>query len=85
MWWTVPWYAVRMTFAVEERGRKVTIAEMKFTASKGFTDDMAKIVLFCIENKTNCIGIEFTLNDGKKAIVEMTIKAEDGEQHDGLH
>lgn len=55
---------------------KEIMAEMKFTASKGFTDDMAKIVLFCIENKTNRIDIEFTLNDGKKAIVEMTIKAE---------
>ena len=61
---------------------KKIMAEMKFIASKGFIDDMAKIILFCIENKTNCIGIEFTLNDGKKAIVEMTIKAEGGDGND---
>ena len=55
---------------------------MKFTPSKGFTDDMAKIVLFCIENKTDCIDIEFTLNDGKKAIVEMTFRTEEGDGND---
>ena len=61
---------------------KEIMAEMKFTPSKGFTDDMAKIVLFCIENKTDCIDIEFTLNDGKKAIVEMTFRTEEGDGND---
>lgn len=51
----------------------------EFKASKGFIDDIVKLARFCDENDTDSMEICFTLNDGSKAVVELTFR---GEQND---
>ena len=54
-------------------------AMMEYKVSKGFLEDIANFARFCDENDTDSMEIEFTLNDGRKAIAEMTFRTEDGD------
>ena len=53
---------------------------MEYKPSKGFMEDIVRLANFCGENDTDSMEICFTLSDGRKAIVEMIFRSEDGEQ-----
>lgn len=52
---------------------------MEYKPSKGFIEDIAKLALLCLDNDTDSMEIAFTVSDGRKAIVEMTFRAEDAD------
>ena len=54
-------------------------AMMEYKGSKGFLKDIVNFARFCDENDTDSIELEFTLNDGRKAIVDMTFRTEEGD------
>ena len=55
---------------------------MEYKVSKGFLEDIVNFARFCDENDTDSIELEFTLNDGRKAITEMTFRTEEGDGDD---
>lgn len=55
---------------------------MDYKPSKGFIEDIVKLACFCDENDTDSMEIGFTLKDGRRAIVEMTFRTEDGDGND---
>ena len=55
---------------------------MEYKPSRGFIEDIVRLACICDENDTDSMEIGFTLKDGRRAIVEMTFRAEDGDHHD---
>lgn len=54
----------------------------EYKPTKGFIEDIVKLACLCDENDTDSMEISFTLKDGRRAIVEMSFRTEDGEAHD---
>lgn len=46
----------------------------EYKPTKGFIEDIVKLACMCDENDTDSMKIEFTLNDGRMAIVEITFR-----------
>jgi len=61
-----------------ENGRTVT-GMKEYKPTKGFIEDIVKLACLCDENDTDSMEIGFTLKDGRRAIVEMTFRTEDGD------
>lgn len=55
---------------------------MDYKPSRGFIEDIAKLACLCDENDTDSMELGFTLKDGKRAIVEMTFRTEEGEPNE---
>lgn len=55
---------------------------MDYKPSRGFIEDIVRLACICDENDTDSMDISFTLKDGRRAIVEMTFRTEDGDHHD---
>ena len=56
---------------------------MKYKPSKGFIEDIAKFACICNENYTDSMKIAFTVSDGRRAIVGMTFRTEEGYNFEG--
>lgn len=54
----------------------------EYKPTKGFIEDIVKFACLCDENDTDSMEIEFTLKDGRRAIVEMTFRTEEGDGND---
>ena len=51
----------------------------EYKPTKGFIEDIVKLACLCDENDTDSMEIGFTLKDGRRAIVEMTFRVEEGD------
>ena len=54
------------------------VNRMEYKPSKGFIEDIVKLACLCDENDTDNLEIGCTMKDGRRAIVEMTFRTEDG-------
>ena len=59
------------------------VTTMKYKPSKGFIADIAKFACLCNKNGTDSMEIAFTVSDGRRAIVEMTFRTEEGDNCEG--
>lgn len=60
--------------------RKVTTMK-EYKPTKGFIEDIVKLACLCDENDIDSLEIGFTLKDGRRAIVEMTFRTEEGDDN----
>ena len=60
-------------------GHGRTVTTMEYKPTKGFIEDIVKLACLCDENDTDSMEIGFTLKDGRRAIVEMTFRTEEGD------
>lgn len=55
---------------------------MDYKPSMGFIKDIVRLACMCDENDTDSMELRFTLKDGKRAIVEMTFRTEEGDHYE---
>ena len=58
------------------------MTSVEYKPSRGFIEDIVRLACICDENDTDSMDISFTLKDGRRAIVEMTFRTEDGDNHE---
>ena len=56
------------------------MTDCNYKPSKEFVEDIARLAVMCAEHGTDSMDISFALNDGRKAVVELTFRVEDGDQ-----
>lgn len=59
--------------------RRTVTTMNEYKPTKGFIEDIVKLACLCDENDTDSMEIGFTLKDGRRAIVEMTFRVEEGD------